>query len=189
MSGKTWLFLSILSAALGASTMALAAGGTSSSSSSSTSNSNSRPIPTTPTCIAGKVWDPAHQMCVVKSSDLSDDALTDYAFALAKAKRFDEALEVISDVKAQDSAKVLNYRGYITRNLGRTDDGINLYLRSVQVDPKYVQVREYLGEAYVIKGRFDLAQQQLDEIGKLCGTQCEEYEDLAKAITAKAVDD
>jgi hypothetical protein len=44
-------------------------------------------------------------------------------------------------------------------------------------------VREYLGEAYVIQGKIDLAQDQLATIQKLCGsTECEEYEDLSAAI-------
>jgi protein involved in temperature-dependent protein secretion len=52
----------------------------------------------------------------------------------------------------------------------------------VKLDPQYAQVREYLGEAYVIKGRIDLAQEQLQHIQKICGTNCEEYRDLAEAI-------
>ena len=45
------------------------------------------------------------------------------------------------------------------------------------------KVREYLGEAYVVKGRLDLAQEQLQQIKSICGnTACEEYQDLAEAI-------
>ena len=83
-----------------------------------------------------------------------------------------------------NTAKALNYRGYATRKLGRTDEGIGYYLKSVALDPNYAQVREYLGEAYVIKGRVDLAQEQLVKIKALCSTTCEEYEDLAAAIAA-----
>jgi hypothetical protein len=36
----------------------------------------------------------------------------------------------------------------------------------------------------VIKGRIDLAQEQLVKIKALCSTTCEEYEDLAEAIAA-----
>jgi hypothetical protein len=52
----------------------------------------------------------------------------------------------------------------------------------VALDPDYTLVREYLGEAYVSQGRLDLAEQQLVEIEKRCGTTCEAYEDLAEAI-------
>ena len=57
------------------------------------------------------------------------------------------------------------------------------YLQSVALDPNYPQVREYLGEAYVIQGKFDLAKDQLSTIEKLCGSkECEYYEDLAEAL-------
>ena len=76
----------------------------------------------------------------------------------------------------------LNYRGYATRKLGRTDEGISYYLKSVTLDPAYPQVREYLGEAYVIQGKFDLAKDQLATIEKLCGKECEYYQDLSEAL-------
>jgi protein involved in temperature-dependent protein secretion len=64
-----------------------------------------------------------------------------------------------------------------------TDEGISYYLKSVALDPAYPQVREYLGEAYVIEGKYDLAKDQLVTIEKLCGSKdCEYYEDLAKAL-------
>jgi tetratricopeptide (TPR) repeat protein len=80
--------------------------------------------------------------------------------------------------------KVLNYRGYATRKLGRVDEGVGYYRKAVELDPKYAQVREYLGEAYVIQGKLDLAKEQLNVIQSLCGTGCEEYKDLAEAIEA-----
>ena len=82
-----------------------------------------------------------------------------------------------------NTPKALNYRGYITRKLGRTEEGIGYYLKSVALDPKYIQVREYLGEAYVTQGKLDLAKEQLSAIQTLCGTVCEEYLDLSEAIT------
>ena len=85
-----------------------------------------------------------------------------------------------------NTPRALNYRGYATRKLGRTDEGIGYYLKSVAMDPHYAQVREYLGEAYVIQGKIDLAKDQLSAIEKLCGSKdCEYYEDLADAL-AKA---
>ena len=54
---------------------------------------------------------------------------------------------------------------------------------SVALDPSYPQVREYLGEAYIIEGKYDLAKEQLATIEKLCGSKCEYYEDLANALT------
>lgn len=137
---------------------------------------------TVPTCAKGEVWDGKAKKCVKRTSAIPDSDLTVYAYALAKAERYDEALEVLDTLSDPNTAEALNYRGFATRKLGRTDEGIGYYLRSVSMDPDYAQVREYLGEAYVVKGKLDLARDQLDRIQSICGTGCEEYRDLAEAI-------
>ena len=86
------------------------------------------------------------------------------------------------------TARALNYRGYATRKLGRTEEGIGYYLQSVAMDPNYAQVREYLGEAYVVQGKLAEAGTQLKAIEKICGTGCEEFEDLADAIKTRSVE-
>jgi tetratricopeptide (TPR) repeat protein len=114
---------------------------------------------------------------------LPDPDVAEYALVLAKAKRYSEALAVLNRMKDPRTAAALNYRGYVTRHLGRVDEGIGYYLESVRLDPNYEQVREYLGEAYVIKGDVAQAKVQLAAIKAICGnTECEEYEDLEKAI-------
>ncbi|MFJ4196720.1 tetratricopeptide repeat protein [Pseudomonas sp. NPDC089534] len=136
-----------------------------------------------PNCPKGQVYDSKSQKCVMQTSHLLPDAdRTDYAYRLAKAGRYEEALALLDTLRQPNTAKALNYRGYATRKLGRTDEGIGYYLQSVKLDPQYAQVREYLGEAYVVKGRIDLAQEQLQQIKAICGTACEEYRDLAEAI-------
>ena len=136
-----------------------------------------------PTCKKGQVYDKKTKKCVNQhSADISEDNRTDYAYALAKAHRYQEALDMLDTLKDPNTAEALNYRGYATRKLGRTDEGISYYLKSVQLDPKYAKVREYLGEAYIVKGRVDLAKDQLSTIKTLCGTGCEEYRDLQEAI-------
>ncbi|MHC8354409.1 tetratricopeptide repeat protein [Pseudomonas sp. LB3P81] len=139
--------------------------------------------PAKPNCPKGQVWDRKSQKCVMQTSSLVPDAdRTDYAYRLAKDGRYKEALALLDTLKNPNTAKALNYRGYATRKLGRTDEGIGYYLQSVKLDPQYAQVREYLGEAYVIKGQLDLAQKQLQQIKSICGNTCEEYQDLAEAI-------
>lgn len=138
---------------------------------------------TTPVCKKGEVYDKKAKKCVKQSSaNITDGNRTEYAYSLAKAGRYDEALAMLDTLQDGNTAEALNYRGYATRKLGRTDEGISYYLKSVELDPKYAKVREYLGEAYVIKGRVDLAKDQLNTIKTLCGTGCEEYRDLNEAI-------
>jgi tetratricopeptide (TPR) repeat protein len=135
-------------------------------------------------CKPGQVWDTKRRKCLIRRSDvLPDPDMTEYAYALAKADRYQEAIDVLDLLDNPNTPRALNYRGYATRKLGRTDEGIGYYLKSVALDPNYPQVREYLGEAYVIEGKYDLAKEQLSTIEKLCSKDCEYYEDLAGALT------
>jgi tetratricopeptide (TPR) repeat protein len=141
----------------------------------------------TTACDKGQVWDSKSQKCVkAENGVLPDEALTDYAFALVKAGRYGEALAVLDLLKNPNTPVALNYRGYATRKLGRIDEGISYYLKSVALDPHYAQVREYLGEAYLLKGDAAQAKAQLQAIKQICGTVCEAYEHLAVAIADPA---
>ena len=113
---------------------------------------------------------------------IDDKSLADYAYALARGGRYQEALATLDLMQNPNTAEALNYRGYATRKLGHVDEGIAFYKQAVALDPNYTLVREYLGEAYVTQGKLDLAKAELAEIEKRCGTTCEPYEDLAEAI-------
>ena len=141
----------------------------------------------TTTCGKGQVWDSSSKKCVkAENGVLPDKALTDYAYALTRAGRYSEAIDVLNLLKNPNTAVALNYRGYATRKMGKVDEGIGYYLKSVAVDPQYAQVREYLGEAYILKGDPARAQAQLRAIKGICGTTCESYEHLAVAIADPA---
>jgi tetratricopeptide (TPR) repeat protein len=136
----------------------------------------------TGTCPRGEVYDSRSGKCVKQGSALPDKVLNDYAAALSKAGRYDEALATLDLLRNPNTAEALNYRGYATRKLGRLDEGIDYYRRSVALDPRYPLVREYLGEAFVIKGDMGSAKAQLQAIKGICGTDCEQYKHLAAAI-------
>lgn len=134
-------------------------------------------------CAKGKVYDKGRMMCVnPKTSSVDDGSLAAYAIQLAKAGEYQDALHTLDMLKNPNTPEALNYRGYATRKLGRVDEGIGYYQKALALDPEYTLVREYLGEAYVTQGKLDLARKELSEIQKRCGTTCEEYEDLSKAI-------
>jgi len=137
------------------------------------------------TCPPGEVWNKKKHTCLPRHSGiLPDSEMTEYAFALASADRYQEALDVLDLLQNPNTPRALNYRGYATRKLGRIEEGIGYYLQSVALDPKYTQVREYLGEAYVIEGKFDLAKEQLAALGQLCREADREYyQRLSKALS------
>lgn len=139
--------------------------------------------PETPKCDKGFVYSESEKKCVKKTSEnLSDDDLYSEAVVQAKNGDYDEALDLLSRIKDQNQARVLNYIGYSTRKKGDLDKGISFYHKALKIDPNYILAREYLGEGYLQKGLIDKAKVELGEIGKRCGTSCEEYIELAQKI-------
>ena len=139
--------------------------------------------PSAKDCKKGEVWDKKKQKCVkVESGVLPDKELYAQGRALAKEGNYDWALEVLAAIRNQNDPFVLNYIGYSNRKAGRLEIGISFYRKALAIDPNFVLAREYLGEGYVAAGRIDLAKVELAEIAKRCGTKCEEYKDLSKAI-------
>lgn len=137
----------------------------------------------TPDCPSGQVYDSASKKCVPeKTSSLSDEDKTNYAYHLAKKGEYQAALNLLDSLKDANTPEAWNYRGYATRKLGRTDEGIGYYQRALALQPNYAKAREYLGEAWIVKGRPDLAKAQLKVIADICGQNCEEYRDLQAAI-------
>lgn len=140
-----------------------------------------------PSCPAGQVYDARQGKCVrPQAQALPDQVYSDYAYTLIRNHRYDEAISVLDMMQDSNTSVALNYRGYATRKLGRTDEGIGYYLKSVAMDPQYAQVREYLGEAYLVKGDPASAKAQLVAIKQICGTTCDAYQHLAVAIANPA---
>lgn len=70
----------------------------------------------TPDCPSGQVYDSATQKCVPdKSSSLSDQDKTNYAYHLAKKGEYQAALNLLDSLKNNNTAEAWNYRGYATR--------------------------------------------------------------------------
>jgi tetratricopeptide (TPR) repeat protein len=136
-------------------------------------------------CKAGEVWSSSQKKCVKSSSGLVPDVeLYDQGRQLALAGEFDRAIEVLNTIRERNNPGVLNYLGYAHRKAGMIDEGIAYYHQALAIDPDYVLAREYLGEGYVAAGNVKLARLQLQEIGTRCGTNCEEYIELAEVIAS-----
>ncbi len=129
--------------------------------------------------------DARKQACTTLAAGaLGDDELYEQGKLLATENEYDWALEVLARIAKQDDAKVLNYIGYSNRKAGRLETGIEAYKKALALDPDYVQAREYLGEAYILAGKKDLAMAELAEIKTRKGADCPEYAALEKAIAA-----
>lgn len=106
--------------------------------------------------------------------------------------RWEQALDALQRLAREmpqttQDAEYHNLMGYALRRQSRAnvERSIEHYLTALRLDPSHVQAREYLGEAYLMQGREDLAREQLRAIEDLCrGRTCEEWIDLDRAMEA-----
>jgi len=116
-------------------------------------------------CTDGKVWDEEKKECVEpQKSGMNDDLLFKAARELAYAGQYENSLKVLDAVKDQNSARILNYRGYSNRKAGRVELGMSYYKRALQADENYILARSYMGQALVEQGQIEEAKVQLIEI-------------------------
>ena len=139
-------------------------------------------------CAEGATYNAQTKTCIADNASLIDDQqLYQQGHDLALAGQYERALDFLGAIRDKDDAMVLTMIGYATRKLGNTEEGIAIYHQALAIDPNNVNTHEYLGEGYVAAGRIDLAELELDTLAKLCGTECEQYQDLAKAIAGDPV--
>ena len=139
----------------------------------------------TPSCKNGQVWDKTKGNCVQRTGSLLDDKqLYAQGHDLALAGRYQEALDALDVIK--NNSMTLTMIGYSTRKMGNYDQGVAYYQQALALDASNVNTHEYLGEAYAEKGHTDLAKAELVKVEALCGTECEQYHDLANAIVGKS---
>lgn len=82
------------------------------------------------------------------------------------------------------NADVHNLLGYSLRHAGRLKEAFAQYDRALKLDPEHRGAHEYAGEAWLQANEPAKAREHLAALRKLCGTDCEQYRDLAQAITA-----
>ena len=136
-------------------------------------------------CKTGYVWSEKANKCVKVTSGLVDQKqLFVQGRALAKAGHYKQALVVLAAADQKDSM-VLTMIGYSKRKQGNWDAGVAYYHQALAINPDNVNTREYLGEAWLTKGRVDLAKAELIKIRTIAGKDSEQYGLLAKAIAAQ----
>lgn len=86
--------------------------------------------------------------------------------------------------ESPQNADVYNLLGYTSRKRSNPDlaKAFQYYNMALKIDPQHKGAHEYIGEAYLMDHKPQEAQVHLVALEKICGTGCEEYQDLAKAI-------
>lgn len=96
------------------------------------------------------------------------------------ARHWQNAIDLLNKVRV--NADVHNYLGYAYRHIGNFDEAFHNYKRALEIDPGHRGAHEYVGEAYLLTNNLPKAEEHLAALNKICGTKCEEYEDLAREI-------
>lgn len=110
----------------------------------------------------------------------------DYASAKAmiEAKNYGGAIPLLQRVVAKNpkNADAYNLLGFATRKSGNPQASLQYYTTALQIDPKHLGANEYIGEAYLMLGQLQQAEQHLARLDQLCVFGCAEYRELKAAI-------
>lgn len=106
------------------------------------------------------------------------------AKAMIEARDYKGALPLLQQVVAKDSknADAYNLLGFATRSSGDPNGSLQYYQYALSLDPKHLGAHEYIGEAYLMLGRLQEAEQHLARLDTLCVFGCSEYRMLKAAI-------
>jgi tetratricopeptide (TPR) repeat protein len=101
----------------------------------------------------------------------------DYANGIAK----------LHSLGHDDDAAIANLIGYSSRKLGRYDEAKYWYEKSLAADPNFARTWSYYGMWYAEQGNLLKAQDILEKVRSICGTECKEYTELKSAIAGNIV--
>jgi tetratricopeptide (TPR) repeat protein len=101
----------------------------------------------------------------------------------AAVKHFEAAV-----ASAPTNADAHNMLGYSYRWLGKYKEAFASYDRAFAIDPNHRGAHEYAGIAQLKQKNVVRAKWHLAQLERICGQQCEEYKDLARAITEHGKD-
>jgi len=99
-------------------------------------------------------------------------------------KRWSAAIDELKKLNASGNADWNNLMGYALRKQATPDlDGAQRhYDAALKLNPEHRGALEYSGELALMKGDLVAAESRLAALARLCGTGCEERDDLQKAI-------
>ena len=138
------------------------------------------PKPSAPKCSEHKKGTPGWKRCMGQHKD--DESTYELGYTLAKDGAYAEALAVLRSASQQSDPRVQTMVGFSLRKMGMVDEAMAYYTAALAADPMLTNTRQYLGEAFLQKNDIAKAKEQLAMIGARCGTVCEDYAELAKAI-------
>lgn len=118
------------------------------------------------------VYDASIKKCVRpdRTGYMDSDTLYKAVRELAYAGRYQDAIKVLDQMPEQLSDRVLTYRGFTARKLGRAEIANAYYTQAIEVNPDNILARSYMGQGLVEAGDKVAALTQLREIQNRGGT-------------------
>ena len=109
------------------------------------------------------------------------------ARTLIAAKQFVAAIAALKNIDKNfpNSADINNLLGFASRNINLYDESDKYYAKALKIDPNHLGALEYQGVLFLKQNKLTSAKINLSKLKRLCGTSCEQYLDLQKAILAK----
>ncbi len=129
---------------------------------------------------------PTHAMAASDATPAGSNANFDIGAEAVKAKDWDRAAFYLGLAAAAepDNPDVQNLLGYTFRHQRKFDLAFAHYGAALKLDPNHRGAHEYIGEAYILTGKRAKAEEHLGQLERICGRNCEEYQDLARALAA-----
>lgn len=121
---------------------------------------------------------------VSSSSTNADYVLGEEAIKVKDWERAVQHLELAARSEP-GNPDVQNLLGYSFRNQKKFELAFKHYQQALKLDPKHRGAHEYIGEAYVLTGNMAKANEHLVALERICGKNCDEYQDLARAIAKR----
>lgn len=99
-------------------------------------------------------------------------------------KKFDQAINLLSQANEKQSADWHNLMGFSLRKKSPPDliEAENHYKMALAKDSKHRGALEYYGELLLLKNYLAGAEIMLNRLDKVCTFGCEEYTDLKKSV-------
>ncbi len=123
-----------------------------------------------------------HNPACTRHSELNDDEVYESAYWNAKNGNYKAALAAVAMASNKDDPRILRVTGFATRKLGDVDGAFPFYQKALALNANDTLTREYMGEAFLMKGDVAGANAQLVEIEKRSGKTSDDYAKLAQAI-------
>jgi tetratricopeptide (TPR) repeat protein len=106
------------------------------------------------------------------------------AARLIEAGQYLRAIPLLRNAAAKDpgNADIHNSLGFAYRKSKQFDAAMRHYKAALRIEPDHRGANEYLGELYLELGRLAEAEERLKVLAGACRFQCEERQELEKAI-------